>query len=88
VPVPGMPGATQGPVPVLRMFGVTAAGNSVCCHIHGFAPYFYVPAPAGFQPQHLSDFQRELNGAVLRDLRSNREGLSRAVLAVEMCSKE
>uniref|UniRef100_A0A8C3FF54 DNA polymerase delta catalytic subunit n=1 Tax=Chrysemys picta bellii TaxID=8478 RepID=A0A8C3FF54_CHRPI len=88
VPVPGMPGATEGPVPVLRMFGVTAAGNSVCCHIHGFAPYFYVPAPAGFQPQHLSDFQRELNGAVLRDLRSNREGLSRAVLAVEMCSKE
>uniref|UniRef100_A0A452GRX2 DNA polymerase delta catalytic subunit n=1 Tax=Gopherus agassizii TaxID=38772 RepID=A0A452GRX2_9SAUR len=88
VPVPGMPGATQGPVPILRMFGVTAAGNSVCCHIHGFAPYFYVPAPAGFQPQHLSDFQRELNGAVLRDLRSNREGLSRAVLAVEMCSKE
>ncbi|CAM2110072.1 unnamed protein product [Caretta caretta] len=88
VPVPGMPGATQGPVPVLRMFGVTAAGNSVCCHIHGFAPYFYVPAPAGFQPQHLSDFQRELNGAVLRDLRSNREGLSRAVLAVEMCNKE
>ncbi|XP_039365886.1 DNA polymerase delta catalytic subunit isoform X2 [Mauremys reevesii] len=88
VSVPGMPGATQGPVPILRMFGVTAAGNSVCCHIHGFAPYFYVPAPAGFQPQHLSDFQRELNGAVLRDLRSNREGLSRAVLAVEMCSKE
>ncbi|XP_074872198.1 DNA polymerase delta catalytic subunit isoform X2 [Carettochelys insculpta] len=87
-PVPGMPGATQGPVPIIRMFGVTAAGNSVCCHVHGFAPYFYVPAPAGFQPQHLSDFQRELNGAVLRDLRSNREGLSQAVLAVELCSKE
>uniref|UniRef100_A0A8C8VJK1 DNA polymerase n=1 Tax=Pelusios castaneus TaxID=367368 RepID=A0A8C8VJK1_9SAUR len=88
VPVPGMPGATQGPVPILRMFGVTAAGNSVCCHIHGFAPYFYVPAPAGFQSQHLSDFQRELNNVILRDLRSNKDGLSLAVLAVELCSKE
>ncbi|XP_059584205.1 DNA polymerase delta catalytic subunit isoform X1 [Alligator mississippiensis] len=87
-PFPGMPGATQGPVPVLRMFGVTKAGNSVCCHIHGFAPYFYVPAPSGFQAQHLGEFQRELNGAVLRDMRSNKDGLSQAVLAVELCSKE
>lgn len=48
--VAGMPGQVQGKVPVVRMFGVTDSGNSVCCHVHGFAPYFYVPAPAG-KPQ-------------------------------------
>lgn len=42
-----MPGQSQGKVPIVRMFGVTDNGNSVCCHIHGFAPYFYVPAPNG-----------------------------------------
>lgn len=45
--VTGMPGQSQGKVPIIRMFGVTDSGNSVCCHIHGFAPYFYVPAPNG-----------------------------------------
>lgn len=45
--VAGMPGQSQGKVPIVRMFGVTDSGNSVCCHIHGFAPYFYVPAPSG-----------------------------------------
>lgn len=48
--VAGMPGQVQGKVPIVRMFGVTDSGNSVCCHIHGFAPYFYVPAPNGKPP--------------------------------------
>ena len=30
-----MPGAQRGPVPVLRMYGVTAEGHSVMAHIHG-----------------------------------------------------
>ncbi|XP_068785695.1 DNA polymerase delta catalytic subunit-like, partial [Struthio camelus] len=84
-----MPGATEGPVPILRMFGVTAAGHSVCCHVHGFAPYFYVPAPAGFEAPQLGELQRELDGAVLRELRGPREGgLRRAVLALELCRKQ
>ena len=33
-------------VPVLRLFGVTEAGNSVLAHIHGFDPYFYVQCPS------------------------------------------
>ena len=47
--VAGMPGATTGPVPIVRMYGVTMEGNSVMAHIHGFAPFFYVPAPANFK---------------------------------------
>ncbi|MEE6482709.1 hypothetical protein FKM82_013321 [Ascaphus truei] len=86
--ISGMLGATQGPVPIVRMFGVTAEGNSVCCHIHGFAPYFYVPCHTGFKEEHLSDFKTELNNAVIRDLRSNKDHLSQAVLAVDICMKE
>lgn len=87
-PVPGMLGATQGPVPIIRVFGITADGNSVFCHIHGFAPYFYVPCQTGFKQEHLSDFKKELNSAVIKDMRSNKDNISRAVLAVDICMKE
>jgi hypothetical protein len=43
-----MPGSQQGPVPIMRMYGVTMEGNSICCHVHGFSPYFFVSAPSNF----------------------------------------
>ncbi|KAL0993510.1 hypothetical protein UPYG_G00108950 [Umbra pygmaea] len=86
--VAGMPGQTHGNVPIIRMFGVTDSGNSVCCHVHGFAPYFYVPAPNGFTSGHLSEFKRELNSAVLKDMRSNKDNISVTVLAVDITRKE
>ena len=49
-PLPGMPGSSEPPVPILRIFGVTDGGHSVCLHVHGFAPYFYVLAPPGERP--------------------------------------
>ena len=85
--LPGMPGAQQGPVPILRMFGVTDNGNSVCAHVHGFLPYFYVPAPGGFCDDHCALFRRELDRKIMGDLRSNRDNLQEAVLAVDMCRK-
>uniref|UniRef100_A0A4X2K7Y0 DNA polymerase delta catalytic subunit n=1 Tax=Vombatus ursinus TaxID=29139 RepID=A0A4X2K7Y0_VOMUR len=84
LPAPGAPEA----VPILRAFGVTDAGVSVCCHVHGFAPYFYVPAPTGFGPEHLGDLQRELNSAVSREQRGGRELKGPAVLGVELCTRE
>ncbi|KAI4821669.1 hypothetical protein KUCAC02_007263 [Chaenocephalus aceratus] len=86
--VAGMPGQSQGKVPIIRMFGVTDSGNSVCCHVHGFAPYFYVPAPAGFKSDFLGEFKRELNSIVLKDMRSNKDNISVTVLAVDITRKE
>ncbi|XP_077476074.1 DNA polymerase delta catalytic subunit isoform X2 [Stigmatopora argus] len=86
--VEGMPGQLYGNVPIIRMFGVTDSGNSVCCHIHGFAPYFYVPAPNGFTPNYLGEFKRELNSAVLKDMRNNKDNISVTVLAVDITRKE
>lgn len=86
--VKGMPGAQSGSVPIVRMFGVTMEGNSVCAHIHGFLPYFYVPAPAeSFTNEHCDTFRRVLNDAVMGDMRSNKDGLTQAVYAVELCRK-
>jgi hypothetical protein len=45
----GMPGAQSGTVATMRIFGVTRQQNSVCCHVHGFAPYFYVSVPTNFR---------------------------------------
>ena len=38
-------GSTTGEVPVIRVFGVTEAGNSVSVFIHGFTPYAYFALP-------------------------------------------
>nr|XP_054761921.1 DNA polymerase delta catalytic subunit-like [Lytechinus pictus]XP_054761922.1 DNA polymerase delta catalytic subunit-like [Lytechinus pictus] len=86
--IQGMPGATSGPTPIIRMFGVTDAGNSVMCHVHGFTPYFYIPAPQNFTPEHCSKFRVGLNDAVLADMRSNKDNLTQAVLAVDVLQKE
>jgi len=32
-------------IPILRLFGCTQDGNSVCAHVHGFQPYLYCEAP-------------------------------------------
>ena len=45
---------------VLRMFGTTAEGNSVMVYVHGFFPYLYVRAPAGFTPAHCEAFRQTL----------------------------
>lgn len=42
----------------------------------------------GFTSAHLSEFQTELNFAVLKDMRSNKDNISVTVLAVDITRKE
>lgn len=51
-PMKGMPGAQSGTVAIMRIFGVTREQNSVCCHVHGFAPYLYVTVDNNFKVVH------------------------------------
>lgn len=82
-----MPGASQGPAPVVRMFGVTMEGNSVCCHVHGFHPYVYLPTPAGINKDNLASFRKALNSALISDLKNNNAGIVDAVLNCELVQK-
>ena len=40
-------GSTQGPVPIIRLYGVTAKGSSVLAFVHGFVPYMYASVATG-----------------------------------------
>ncbi|KAK5644258.1 hypothetical protein RI129_008103 [Pyrocoelia pectoralis] len=81
-PYPNMPGAPTGSSAVMRMFGVTAEGNSVCCHVHGFSPYFYVLVPEDFTNS--DDFRKKLNQAVILDQKATSDKVPDAVLMVEI----
>lgn len=83
-----MPGPSEGPMPVMRIFGVTEAGNSVMAHVHGFAPYFYVLAPTNFKVEKCQDLCEKLNKIILSDMRSNEHNVSNAVLAVDLVMKQ
>lgn len=87
-PLPGMPGMSRGPIPIVRMFGVTDDGHSVLCHVHGFLPYFYIEAPPNFRKEHCWNFREALNRAVLKDMRSNKNNLSDTVVGIDMVLKQ
>ncbi|XP_071544881.1 DNA polymerase delta catalytic subunit isoform X2 [Panulirus ornatus] len=87
-PIQGMPGQQVGKVPVMRMFGINDSGNSVCCHVHGFSPYFYVTCPPSFKDVHLGEFKNVLNQVLLGDMKSNKENITDTVLAVDIVKKE
>lgn len=86
-PLKGMPGAQSGMVEVIRLFGVTDSGNSVLCHVHGFAPYLYTPAPPNFEDKHLQEFRTKLNIATKQQLGNYAKDCPEAVLGVEICSR-
>jgi DNA polymerase delta subunit 1 len=72
--------------PTLRMFGVTAAGCSVCVFVHGFEPYFYVPAPPGFSPDDAAPAAEAVNAAIAGRDKAGRN--ARRCLRVELVSKQ
>ncbi|XP_021807316.1 DNA polymerase delta catalytic subunit [Prunus avium] len=52
----------SGSAAIIRIFGVTKEGHSVCCHVHGFEPYFYISCPPGMGPDDISRFHQILEG--------------------------
>ncbi|KAI8981524.1 DNA polymerase family B-domain-containing protein [Pilobolus umbonatus] len=65
--------------PIFRFYGVTEGGNSVVCHVRDFYPYFYFPAPVGFQRSHLPALQQTLASLL---------GYSNSVRSVEIVMKQ
>ncbi|KAK8805699.1 hypothetical protein WA158_002355 [Blastocystis sp. Blastoise] len=47
--------------PIVRFFGVTRDGHSVCLHLHGFLPYFYCSLPNSWSDDDLTDFKNDLS---------------------------
>nr|XP_021405708.2 DNA polymerase delta catalytic subunit-like [Lonchura striata domestica] len=89
VPPRGFPGWPH-PSPILRMFGVTGEGLSVCLHLHGFSPYFYVLAPPGASEAHLEPLERELEAALRREQRGGtpKSAPPKNVLGLQLVRKQ
>ncbi|KAM4879811.1 DNA polymerase delta catalytic subunit, partial [Sylvia borin] len=89
IPPPGFPGWPR-PSPILRMFGVTGEGLSVCLHLHGFSPYFYVLAPPGVSEAHLQPLEQELEAALRREQRGGdpKFGPPKNVLGLQLLRKQ
>ncbi|KAB5556432.1 hypothetical protein DKX38_007341 [Salix brachista] len=75
----------SGPAAILRIFGVTGEGHSVCCLVHGFEPYFYVSCPPGMNPDDISHFHRILEG-MMREVNRNTK-VPKCVRRIELVHK-
>ncbi|KAJ2161568.1 DNA-directed DNA polymerase delta [Coemansia sp. RSA 552] len=75
-----------------RLYGVTEEGYSVLCLVKGFFPYFYCPAPPGFDEKNIPQVVAELNNlssnAAATGAGARSGGGSDTVVGIEMCMKE
>ncbi|XP_073013443.1 DNA polymerase delta catalytic subunit [Typha latifolia] len=77
---------SSGPAAILRIFGVTKEGHSVCCHVHGFEPYFYISCPAGMGVDDISRFQQILEGRMRESNRNS--NVQRFIKRIELMQKK
>ncbi|CAM8920329.1 unnamed protein product [Rhodiola kirilowii] len=76
---------SSGQAAIIRIFGVTKEGHSVCCHVHGFEPYFYISSPPGMGPDDISRFHQILEGRMKEANRNSK--VPRFVRRIEMVRK-
>ncbi|KAJ3332402.1 DNA-directed DNA polymerase delta [Blyttiomyces sp. JEL0837] len=69
---------------ILRMYGVTENGHSVTCHVHGFLPYLFIPAPNGFTAEHIHGFKYTLNRYLMADCKAS----SAVIVDVQIVAKQ
>ncbi|GAB4815412.1 hypothetical protein N2152v2_002458 [Parachlorella kessleri] len=72
-------------VPIVRLYGVTEKGNSVCVFVHGFEPYFYVESPL---PQWTPDDSEELCKLLNKHLAGKERNNPRSCLGVFLEQKQ
>ncbi|KAJ8501113.1 hypothetical protein OPV22_011665 [Ensete ventricosum] len=77
---------SSGPAAILRIFGVTREGHSVCCHVHGFEPYFYISCPVGMGPDDISRFHQTLEGRMRESNRNS--NVARFIKRVDLVQKK
>lgn len=87
VPADFARGSSEPKAAVVRLFGVTRAGNSVAVHVHGFRPYFYVRAPPSFAQGDVEPFKRALAGR-LRAQANQKDGPSEYVLSCSLVMRQ
>ncbi|XP_004502958.1 DNA polymerase delta catalytic subunit [Cicer arietinum] len=76
---------SSGPAAIIRIFGVTKEGHSVCCKVHGFEPYFYISCPPGMGPDDISHFHQILE-ARMREANRN-SNVGKFVRRIEMVQR-
>ncbi|KAH9717339.1 DNA polymerase delta catalytic subunit [Citrus sinensis] len=76
---------SSGPAAIIRIFGVTREGHSVCCKVHGFEPYFYISCPQGMGPDDISRFHQILEGRMREANRNSK--VPQFVRHIEMVQK-
>uniref|UniRef100_A0A1D1ZQR0 DNA polymerase n=1 Tax=Auxenochlorella protothecoides TaxID=3075 RepID=A0A1D1ZQR0_AUXPR len=73
-------------VPIIRMFGVTELGNSVCLFVHGFEPYFYIESPRPtFSPDDCRALVEMFNNLLAT---KDRSGNAQCCLRIEVVQKQ
>ncbi|KAL4590455.1 hypothetical protein LXL04_003385 [Taraxacum kok-saghyz] len=77
---------SSGPAAIIRIFGVTKEGNSVCCNVHGFEPYFYISCPPGMGPDDISRFHQILEGRMREVNRNN--NVPKFIIRIELVQKK
>ena len=78
-------GSTEGPVPVIRLYGVTAEKSSVMLSVHGFTPYMYVSLPTGLDlsEQCLAAIRATLDIKIKERARGDEKRLTKCILGTE-----
>lgn len=77
---------SSGAAAIIRIFGVTKEGHSVCCNVHGFEPYFYINCPPGMRPDDISGFHKILEGRMKESNRNSK--VPQFVRRIEMVQRK
>ncbi|PIA36036.1 hypothetical protein AQUCO_03400141v1 [Aquilegia coerulea] len=79
-----LPNCSNDFAPVVRIFGVTKEGYSVCCNVHGFEPYFYISYPLGMGPDDVPRLHKSLEARIQEEMGNNYCKSPRFVLQIEI----